>query len=99
MVHFRQIASVGWTLMAFMVAGALVLHLRYRPVAEDSLLLDTWTGQVHEIEAPRAVRSDAGRGWQMEGRLLELEARLRRAQPATCARVRFAFPAPPADAR
>jgi hypothetical protein len=48
MLSFRQIASVVWTFMLFMVAGALVMNLRYKSLDEgDALYLDTWTGKVH----------------------------------------------------
>jgi hypothetical protein len=47
MLSFRQIASVVWTFMLFMVAAALVMNLRYKPLDEgDALYLDTWTGKV-----------------------------------------------------
>jgi hypothetical protein len=104
MFSYRQVASVGWTLMAFMVAGALVLNLRYKSVADDSMYLDTWTGKVHKVHEvaaePAANEGVAGavvlgRASPGEVRLLELEALLRRAEPGSCGRIRFAFPAPP----
>ena len=70
MLSLRQLTSVAWTFLGFMVAASLVLNLRYKPLDDGaSLYVDTWTGKTHSVAvtapvAPVAVaeapkRSDA----------------------------------------
>ena len=48
MLSLRQLTSVAWTFLGFMVAASLVLNLRYKPLDDGaSLYLDTWTGKTH----------------------------------------------------
>jgi hypothetical protein len=104
MLTFRQIASVSWTFLGFMVAAALVLNMRYKPLDEgNAIFLDTWTGKVHSkvIEAPPAKARDT-QVTILEAprvdviRLEELvERRIEHHEhKGKCSSVRFAFPAP-----
>ena len=106
MLTFRQVASVVWTFLGFMVAAAVVLNMRYKPLDErNALFLDTWTGKVHRevAEAPAPKANDAqvtileSRRNGVDILLLE-ELVERRSKPhkhdGGCSGVRFAFPAP-----
>ena len=106
MLTFRQVASVVWTFLGFMVAAAVVLNMRYKPLDEESaVFLDTWTGKVHRevAEAPAPKANDAqvtileSRRNGVDILLLE-ELVERRSKPhkhdGGCSGVRFAFPAP-----
>ena len=103
---FRQISSVLWTFLGFMVAAAVVLNMRYKPLDEGSaVFLDTWTGKVHRevAEMPAAKAEEAqvtileSRGRGVDVLLLEelVERRPRSHSHASeCRGVRFAFPVP-----
>jgi hypothetical protein len=103
MLTFRQIASVVWTFLGFMVAAAVVPNMRYRPLDEtNTLLLDTWTGRIQHVaaERPRAeervVIAESRRN-RVDILMLEESARERartHRHEVECAKVRFAFPAP-----
>jgi len=104
MLSFRQVTSLIWSLSAFVLAAALALHLRYRPLAEQPAYLDTWTGDVRGAVAGLEV-STAGVEARVSDaeRRVALEGALRRLRPvpprdaiamAPCTSVRFAFPAP-----
>jgi hypothetical protein len=106
MLTFRQIASVVWTFLGFMVAAAVVLNMRYKPLDEGSLVfLDTWTGKIHRevAETPAPMAKDAhvtileSRGRGVDILLLEemVERRSKtHKHDGECRGVRFAFPAP-----
>lgn len=101
MLTFRQIASVVWTFLGFMVAAAVVLNMRYRPLDEsNTMLLDTWTGRIQHVavEQPRAeervVIAESRRNRVDILLLEELAQRRAKVDRHECARVRFAFPAP-----
>jgi hypothetical protein len=106
MLTFRQVASVVWTFLGFMVAAAVVLNMRYKPLDEESaVFLDTWTGKVHRevAETPAQDPSDARvtiLGSRRNGvdilLLEELVARRSKSHKheGECSGVRFAFPAP-----
>lgn len=100
MLTFRQLSAVVWTFLGFMMAAALVLNLRYKPMAGDALLLDTWTGRLHSVSAeqvPEARTVDAfavaRRRDAIEIRIVERLVETGRARPV-CTSARFAFPAP-----
>lgn len=97
MLSLRQVASVVWTFLAFMVAAALVLNLRYKTVGEGEYF-DTWTGQIRPTERVKAPEASSavvlGVTGSESGIALRAE-RLRWEQSVSdCSRVRFAFPAP-----
>lgn len=103
MLSFRQVGTVVWTFLAFMLAASLVLNLRYKPLGEDGArYMDTWTGTIHTVEAnPTAPLAQASR--QTSDRSIEITT-LRRlyrqeAERSACRSVRFAFPAEGSDAR
>ena len=102
MLSFRQITSLVWSLSAFVLAAALALHLRYRPLADEPAYLDTWTGSVRgtaeavapepEITGSRDLRS---RQNEVAEAIIRLERdRMRDVVPRSAPCVRFAFPAP-----
>lgn len=105
MLTFRQISSVVWTFMGFMLAASVVLNMRYKPLNEtNTLLLDTWTGRVERVAAEDAAPTATERVAIAESRrngvdiiLLE-ELAERRAKTYKhdhgCSAIRFAFPAP-----
>ncbi len=97
MLSLRHVASVAWTFLAFMVAAALVLNLRYKTVGEGQFF-DTWTGKIRpaaRVEAPapspEVVLGISGSGPEIAFRAERLR---REGQASDCARVRFAFPVP-----
>ncbi len=106
MLTFRQISSVLWTFLGFMVAAAVVLNMRYKPLDEESaVFLDTWTGKVHrevaEMPAPKAREAQVtileSRGRGVDVLLLEelVERRSRsHSHDGECRGIRFAFPTP-----
>jgi hypothetical protein len=103
MLSFRQITSLIWSLSAFVLAAALALHLRYRPLAEEPAYLDTWTGSVRGTAvAPVPDRAGPARRWSRSERstevpeaILRLEGRrIQLVTPRSGPCVRFAFPAP-----
>jgi len=48
MLSLRQLTSVAWTFLGFMVVASLVLNLRYKELDDGAALyLDTWTGKTH----------------------------------------------------
>jgi hypothetical protein len=102
MLSFRQLASVLWTFLGFMIVAGLVLNLRYKPVGEgDAHYLDTWTGKIHAVPADLTdpvARYLIAPGTTKSRREIEirvLEGLLRReADGRTCGNVRFAVPAP-----
>jgi hypothetical protein len=103
MVSFRQVGTVVWAFLAFMVAASLVLNLRYKPIGEGGArYLDTWTGTIHAVEASQNAPL-AQAGTQALDRAIEITMleRLRRqeTQRTTCRGVRFAFPAEGSDVR
>lgn len=63
MLSLRQITSVVWVFLGFMVTASLVLNMRYKTLSEsDALYLDTWTGKVHPtVVETEAVESAAPR--------------------------------------
>jgi hypothetical protein len=92
--------------MLFMVASALVMNLRYKPLDEsDALYLDTWTGKIEAsvstvpaprvamLEAPKLEASVNGLEIILLEKLNERKARLEKIE-TECGGVRFAFPAP-----
>jgi hypothetical protein len=100
MLSFRQVGTVVWTFLAFMVAASLVLNLRYKPIGEgEASYLDTWTGTIHAVEATRSARTRP----QSPDRTIEvikLESLYRQAaERSACRGVRFAFPAEGSDRR
>lgn len=106
MLTFRHIASAVWTVVGFMMAASLILHMRYKPMSDEQpIYLDTWTGRVHSSAAevvtapPNAVvaRTLESPRRKVDVLLLEELTERRRAERhehAECARVRFAFPVP-----
>jgi hypothetical protein len=102
MLSFGQVARLAWTVVGFMLTAALVLNLRYKPVAGGSAYLDTWTGniqsltaQVHDptvltLETPRSVVLGRSGG----ERVIRIEELRSRVERGVCAGVRHAFPAP-----
>ncbi|KPK82396.1 MAG: hypothetical protein AMS25_02475 [Gemmatimonas sp. SM23_52] len=101
MLSYRQVATVVWTFLGFMVAAALVLNLRYKPVSGHDVYLDTWTGELHSLAAvertPPAEASDlsAGARSRRAVEIAVLEGLVRQGgESASCGPVRFAFPAP-----
>ena len=103
MLPFRQTATVVWTFLAFMVAASLVLNLRYKPVGEgEARYLDTWTGEIHAVEANVGTPLAEARPQAPERsvEIVMLEGLYRRAaERSTCRGVRFAFPAEGSDVR
>lgn len=103
MLSFRGFTSLIWSLTAFMLAAALALHLRYRPLADEPAYLDTWTGTVSGAAASvppgRAITlggtSDVAPALERKA-IVRLRSRLRAdrvaVRSAPC--VEFAFPAP-----
>ena len=78
------------------MAGALALHLRYRPLAGETAYLDTWTGDIRaapqmsnapvppaptELAEINELRWEDGTVWLY-------------GKEGECGSVRFAFPAP-----
>ncbi len=103
MLSFRQVGTVIWTFLAFMVAASLVLNLRYKPIGEgETRYLDTWTGTIHAVEASQTTPLVQARP-QAPDRSIEitmLEGLYRQAtERSTCRGVRFAFPAEGSDRR
>ena len=105
MLTFRQISSIVWTFMGFMLAAAVVLSMRYKPLNEThTVLLDTWTGRIQQVTAenpaPRAEERIAqAQSWRNGVDILLLEEMAAKRPKAHkheggCAAVRFAFPAP-----
>lgn len=103
MLSFRQMTSLIWSLSAFVLAAALALHLRYRPLTDEPAYLDTWTGSVRGTAA--AVAPDqivtasrdgrSARRVQVAEGILRLEGRrVQRIAPRSSPCVAFAFPAP-----
>ncbi len=99
MLTIRQLSAVVWTFLGFMMAAALVLNLRYKPMADDAVFLDTWTGRLRSVSAEQvpeartvAASAVARRSDAVEIRIVERVA-TGRARPV-CASTRFAFPAP-----
>ncbi len=103
MLSFRQVGTVVWTFLAFMVAASLVLNLRYKPIGEgEASYLDTWTGTIHAVEATRSAPLARTRP-QSPDRTIEV-IRLESLYPqaaerSACRGVRFAFPAEGSDRR
>jgi hypothetical protein len=101
MLSFRQVGTVVWTFLAFMLAAALVLNLRYKPIGEgEARYLDTWTGKIHAAEEnanaslAEALGSKARERPASAVEITVLQRLLRReAERSTCRGVRFAFPA------
>jgi hypothetical protein len=103
MLSFRQVGTVVWTFLAFMVAASLVLNLRYKPIGEgEAGYLDTWTGTIHAVEAsqsaPLAQADPQASDRSIEIAMLERLYR-HEAERRTCRGVRFAFPAEGSDVR
>ncbi|KPK64908.1 MAG: hypothetical protein AMS21_06190 [Gemmatimonas sp. SG8_38_2] len=74
MLSLRQLASVVWTFLGFMVVASLVLNLRYKSLDDgDVLYLDTWTGKVHSgvaaSPAPDVVVAEAPKAMARGDRL------------------------------
>jgi len=106
MLTFRQVASVVWTFLGFMVAAAVVLNMRYKPLDEgNALFLDTWTGKVHQevVETPAPKATDApfailesrrnGVDILLLEELVERRSKLHK-HDGECRGIRFAFPTP-----
>ena len=103
MLSFRQVGTVVWTFLVFMVAASLVLNLRYKTIGEgEARYLDTWTGRIHAVEAnvdaPLAEAGPQAPDASIEIAMLETLYR-REAERTTCRGVRFAFPAEGSDFR
>lgn len=103
MLSFRQVGTVVWTFLAFMVAASLVLNLRYKPIGEgETGYLDTWTGTIHAVEASQSAPLAQARP-QVPDRSIEIMMleRLSRqeAERSACRGIRFAFPAEGSDRR
>jgi hypothetical protein len=102
MLSFRQISSVVWTFLGFMLVASLVLNLRYKGLDDgDALYLDTWTGKIQSAIAVAPAIARSGRtGNPLEIIVLERLERLKQRQveaqkiETECGSVRFAFPAP-----
>lgn len=103
MFTFRQISSIVWTFMGFMLAAAVVLNMRYKPLDETSLL-DTWTGRIQRVAAESPVPAAKERVAIAESRrngvdillleeLTEQQVRVHQ-HDGRCAAIRFAYPAP-----
>jgi len=103
MLSFRQVGTVVWAFLAFMVAASLVLNLRYKSIGEgEARYLDTWTGKIHGVEAdaegPLATAGRRPPAASIE--IATLGVLYRRAPQSTaCGGVRFAFPAEGSDVR
>jgi hypothetical protein len=103
MLSLRQVGTVVWTFLAFMVAASLVLNLRYKRIGEgEARYLDTWTGRIHAVEtsvnAPPAKAGLQASEGSIEIAILEGLYR-RGVQASTCRAARFAFPAEGSDVR
>lgn len=106
MLSFRSVLSLIWSLSAFVLAAALALHLRYRPLADQPAYLDTWTGEVRgavsdtRVSAGTVVPSIALGPGPAEALAERLRLEIRRlprretVEVGPCPSVRFAFPAP-----
>ncbi len=98
MLSFRQTDLTIWLYSGFVVAGALALNLRYKPVAGESGYLDTWTGRMVEVAAE--TRSATAMNLLPSPLTLEgsdtapWEEHFLLRQSGDCRGVRFAFPAP-----
>lgn len=103
MLTLRQISSVVWTFMGFMLAAAVVLNMRYKPL-DETMLLDTWTGRVQRLAAESPAPAAKERVAIAESRrsgvdilmleeLAEQRVRTHRHE-GRCAAIRFAFPSP-----
>lgn len=101
MLWYRQVATVVWAFLGFMVVAALVLHLRYKPLSGHEVYLDTWTGKLRSVAALEHTTSvpalDVSAAASAK-RALEIavldELAGRGPRSGSCAAVRFAFPAP-----
>lgn len=96
MISLRHIASVAWTFLAFMVAAALVLHLRYKPVGEAQYF-DTWTGKIRpaeRIDAPAPPPQGVAGITRAVPGVVPLERLSPERAVSGCRGVTFAFPAP-----
>ena len=74
MLSLRQLTSVLWTFLGFMVAASLVLNLRYKALDDGAALyVDTWTGKAHSaaVVAPPApaVVAEAAPNQAVNGKL------------------------------
>lgn len=102
MLSFRQISSVVWTFLGFMLVASLVLNLRYKSLDDgDALYLDTWTGKIQSAVAVAPAVARTGRtGNPLAIIVLERLERLKQRQveaqkiETECGSVRFSFPAP-----
>lgn len=98
MLSFRQIGGAFWTLLGFMIAAALVLNLRYKPLNEGQLLLDTWTGELRSVATAPLTEGVAARARAhvedaVEIAVLKGIAESSAVRGTTCNGVHFAFPA------
>ncbi len=102
MVSFRQVATVIWTFLGFMVVAGLVFNLRYKQVGEgDTMYLDTWTGRIRAavVDAPLDPAARARARASESGEIVLRERALRQLERRACGNVRFAFPAPSVESR
>lgn len=103
MLSFRQVGTVVWTFLVFMVAASLVLNLRYKSIGEgEARYLDTWTGRIHAVEA--TVGAPAAKAEpQVSARSIDIvmfeRLQRREAERSACRGVRFAFPVEGSDGR
>ncbi len=105
MLSLRQLTSVVWTFLGFMVVASLVLNLRYKTLDDGAAFyVDTWTGKTHSAAVAEAPEKPAANG-KLDIVILERLERLTERQvhrhriETECATVRFAFPAPVTEHR
>lgn len=98
MLSFRQAAVAVWMYSGLVVAGALVLSLRYKPVMGDAAYLDTWTGQVHQVEPRPSTQETPDLAMVFptptSPKIETWGDRIVLPEGHSCGAVRFAFPAP-----
>lgn len=97
MLSFRQAGTAVWLYAGCVVAAALAMNLRYKPIADGAAYVDTWTGKSYQAQTvlggfePREISTPPVAPEAAE--LPSWQARIARPLGETCA-VRFAFPAP-----
>ena len=95
MLSFRQTGMAVWMYSALVVASALVLNFRYKPVSDGSAYLDTWTGKIHQVEPD--LREPMALDLSMSfptPTAPEAVTRIVIPGSDSCSGLRFAFPAP-----
>jgi hypothetical protein len=96
MLSLRQVGGALWAFISFMIAAAVVMNLRYKPLDGDALLLDTWTGDIRAVAtAPVAEIAEVSEDSEVSVEIAVLESIVHgHAEKLTCNGVGFAFPAP-----